>query len=176
MTPYCWHGCVTGVHHPIRRSVRIATRKNPKHPSQLLSMGFGFVEFKYERHALEAIRALQGRELDGHALALKRSRSKRPTASQRERQECSGVVWMRATQPLRAEQGHVIKPKGTKLLVKNIPFEATKREVRDIFAAIGQIRSVRMPSKFDGSHRGYACMYACVGVCVGMHVCMHVSA
>ena len=49
----------------------------------------------------------------------------------------------------------MVKAKGTKLLIKNIPFEATKNEIRELFAAFGQIKSVRMPSKFDGSHRGY---------------------
>ncbi len=47
-----------------------------------------------------------------------------------------------------------MKPKGTKLLVKNVPFEASKAEVRELFAAFGQVKSVRMPSKFDGTHRG----------------------
>ena len=52
------------------------------------------------------------------------------------------------------DQGKVVKSKGTKLLVKNIPFEGTKSEIRELFSAFGQIKSVRMPTKFDGSHRG----------------------
>ena len=48
----------------------------------------------------------------------------------------------------------MVKSKGTKLLVKNIPFEGTKSEIRELFSAFGQIKSVRMPTKFDGSHRG----------------------
>ena len=51
-------------------------------------------------------------------------------------------------------QGKAVKAKGTKLLVKNIPFEGTKNEIRELFAAFGIVKSVRMPSKFDGSHRG----------------------
>eukprot|EP00042_Codosiga_hollandica_P042979 m.402233 g.402233 ORF g.402233 m.402233 type:complete len:70 (-) comp56449_c0_seq6:543-752(-) len=36
-------------------------------------MGFGFVEYKYARHAKDALKTLQGHELHDHALALKAS-------------------------------------------------------------------------------------------------------
>ena len=42
----------------------------------------------------------------------------------------------------------------SKLVVRNLAFEATKKDVRDLFAAFGQIRSVRLPTKADGTHRG----------------------
>lgn len=44
---------------------------------------------------------------------------------------------------------------GTKILVKNIPFEATLPEVKKIFAAYGNLNFVRLPKKIDGQHRGF---------------------
>lgn len=44
---------------------------------------------------------------------------------------------------------------GTKILVKNIPFEATPLELRKIFAAHGELNFVRIPKKLDGQHRGF---------------------
>eukprot|EP00042_Codosiga_hollandica_P042978 m.402224 g.402224 ORF g.402224 m.402224 type:complete len:170 (-) comp56449_c0_seq5:77-586(-) len=99
-------------------------------------MGFGFVEYKYARHAKDALKTLQGHELHDHALALKASTKTAQGSTER--------------------QGKVVSAKGSKLLVRNVPFEATKNEVRELFASFGQLKSVRMPSKFDGTHRGFA--------------------
>lgn len=44
---------------------------------------------------------------------------------------------------------------GTKILVKNVPFEATVGELRKIFAAYGELNFVRVPKKMDGQHRGF---------------------
>ena len=43
-----------------------------------------------------------------------------------------------------------------KLAVRNVPFEASKRELRELFGAFGSLKTVRMPRKFDGQHRGFA--------------------
>lgn len=128
------HACFAAVG-PLR-FVRIATKPDVRTPGAVLSMGFGFVEFRHSRDAKECIKTLQGTRLDEHELQLKLS-TKQSTANQE-------------------KQGKAIKARGTKLLVKNIPFEATKHEIRELFAAFGQLKSVRMPSKFDGSHRGFA--------------------
>ena len=44
---------------------------------------------------------------------------------------------------------------GTKILVKNVPFEGTPEELKKIFAAHGELNFVRLPKKMDGSHRGF---------------------
>lgn len=44
---------------------------------------------------------------------------------------------------------------GTKILVKNVPFEATTAELKKIFAAYGELNFVRIPKKVDGQHRGF---------------------
>lgn len=44
---------------------------------------------------------------------------------------------------------------GTKILIKNVPFEATPQELKKIFAAYGELKFVRIPKKVDGQHRGF---------------------
>lgn len=44
---------------------------------------------------------------------------------------------------------------GTKILVKNVPFEATVQELKKIFASYGELNFVRLPKKLDGQHRGF---------------------
>lgn len=61
------------------RSVRIA-QKNTK--GKVLSMGFGFVELGSKEQAVAAMKALQGKELDGHKIELKFSKANaKPGAS-----------------------------------------------------------------------------------------------
>ena len=43
-----------------------------------------------------------------------------------------------------------------KMLVKNVPFEASKRDIRELFAAHGQLKSVRLPKQVHGRSRGFA--------------------
>ncbi len=44
----------------------------------------------------------------------------------------------------------------TKLLIKNVVFEANKEELRKLFKVYGNINTLRLPFKLDGSHRGFA--------------------
>ena len=46
----------------------------------------------------------------------------------------------------------------TKLLVRNVAFQATKQEITEIFKTYGELVAVRLPSKMSGSgsHRGFA--------------------
>ena len=43
--------------------------------------------------------------------------------------------------------------KGTKLVVRNVAFEATRKDIVALFGPFGQVKSCRLPKKFDGSHR-----------------------
>ena len=49
------------------------------------------------------------------------------------------------------------KKAGTKILVRNVPFQASKEEVVQLFKTFGEIKAVRLPMKLDGSgeHRGF---------------------
>lgn len=89
-------------------SAVIRAKPDPKRPGKYLSMGFGFVEFKDKASAVAAMRAMNGFVLDGHKLEIKLSHQGVDAAAEVRKQDSS-------------------KPKGTKILIKNLPFEATKR-------------------------------------------------
>ena len=40
--------------------------------------------------------------------------------------------------------------------MRNVPFEASKNELKELFSAFGVLKTLRVPKKFDGSHRGFA--------------------
>jgi len=46
---------------------------------------------------------------------------------------------------------------GTKMVVRNIPFQATQNEVRELFKVFGEIKAMRLPKKMvgTGTHRGF---------------------
>ena len=46
--------------------------------------------------------------------------------------------------------------KSSKLIVKNLAFEATEGEIRELFRAYGAVKKVRLPKKVNSkSHRGF---------------------
>ena len=44
----------------------------------------------------------------------------------------------------------------TKIIIKNLAFETTQKELRELFGSYGQIKALRLPKKFDGTSRGFA--------------------
>uniref|UniRef100_J3M1B0 RRM domain-containing protein n=1 Tax=Oryza brachyantha TaxID=4533 RepID=J3M1B0_ORYBR len=99
-----------------------------------VSMGFGFVEFDSVETATNVCKDLQGTVLDGHALIL---------------QLCHGRKDGQAKKKSEKDKS------STKLLVRNVAFEATEKDLRQLFSPFGQIKSLRLPMKF-GTHRGFA--------------------
>lgn len=112
----------------------IKTKPNPKDPQSTLSMGFGFVEFRTKDDAELAIKTFDNHNLNGHRMQLKLSHRK------------AG-----ASKPDRAKS-----EKTNKIIIKNLPFEATRKDVLELFGTYGQVKSVRVPKKFDKSARGFA--------------------
>lgn len=115
-------------------SLKSATVKKHVKKGKNVSMGFGFVEFDSVETATGVCKDLQGTVLDGHALILQLCHVKK--------------------------DGQAAKKNGkdkssTKLLVRNVAFEATEKDLRQLFSPFGQIKSLRLPMKF-GSHRGFA--------------------
>jgi multiple RNA-binding domain-containing protein 1 len=121
-------------------SARVKTKVDPKKPGQILSMGFGFVEFRSKEQAQAALKVMDGYVLDGHVLAVKASHKGLDAAEERRRED---VAKKAAGQR-------------TKIVVKNLPFEASKKDVRALFGTYGQLRSVRVPKKFNSTSRGFA--------------------
>lgn len=116
-----------------------------------LSAGFGFVEFASAKAAAAAMAKLQGVGLDGHALKLAVSRG--TAGSGRAARGGAGAGDG-------GEDGERSRKKkglsDTKIIVRNVAFEATKKDLKTLFAPFGQIKSLRQPRKFDGQHRGFA--------------------
>ena len=52
-------------------------------------------------------------------------------------------------------KGQKDKPdkQSTKLVVRNVAFEATRQEVMSLFSPFGHMKSCRLPRKFDGTPR-----------------------
>ncbi|KAH7637908.1 rna-binding protein 19-like protein [Dermatophagoides farinae] len=122
----------------------IATKKTAK---GILSMGYGFIQFYKSKMAKEAIKKLQNSTLDGHPIEIKLSN--RTTTSK------TNQTAMVKSFSGKNRSGQ--KQTGSKICVKNIPFEATVEDVRKIFSSFGQIKSVRIPKKLAGSsqYRGF---------------------
>lgn len=99
---------------------RVQTKPDPKRPGPdgpRLSMGYGFVGFKTVDGAKKAIKSMQGFVLDGHALNVKFAGR---GAEEDESGKGSGK-----------DKG--AKSRTTKMIVKNVPFEATKKDIRELF-------------------------------------------
>lgn len=121
-------------------SARVKMKPHPKKPGQSLSMGFGFLEFHTKQQAEAALAAMDGYNLDGHQLLIRSSHKALDAAEERRKDD----------------QAKKMTGKKTKVIIKNLPFEVTKRDVRSLFEAYGALRSVRVPKKLDMSTRGFA--------------------
>eukprot|EP01029_Cantina_marsupialis_P014725 TRINITY_DN32305_c0_g1_i1.p1 TRINITY_DN32305_c0_g1~~TRINITY_DN32305_c0_g1_i1.p1 ORF type:complete len:648 (-),score=247.38 TRINITY_DN32305_c0_g1_i1:17-1960(-) len=119
-------------------AVTIPQKKDPRLPDNMLSMGFGFVEFSSDDLAYKALKNCQNMLLDGHNLELKLSQKK-----------ISGEKTKKSRK--RSKKGDASR----KIMVRNLAFEATKKDLRKLFGNFGQLKAVRIPTKFDGSSRGF---------------------
>ncbi|KAI0467109.1 MRD1-like protein [Xylaria cf. heliscus] len=120
------------------RSALVKTKKDMKRPGQTLSMGFGFVSFENSDLAAAAAQVMDGHILMGHKLHVRASHRGLDAAEERKKKE---EIANKAT---------------CTLIVKNLPFQASKREIKALFSAYSQIKAVRMPKKFNHSGRGFA--------------------
>ncbi|XP_047030277.1 probable RNA-binding protein 19 [Helicoverpa zea] len=123
-------------------SVTIAKKKDPKNPGQVLSMGYGFVQYYKRQDANEALKNLQVSTLDGKSLELKRS----------ERGNTNDVRTSKKSTKDSTQNG-------TKILVRNVPFQANRNELHEIFRAFGELKTLRLPKKLSpgtDQHRGFA--------------------
>ncbi|XP_072244102.1 probable RNA-binding protein 19 isoform X2 [Leuresthes tenuis] len=120
------------------KSCTISKKKDKT--GKLLSMGYGFVQYQTAEAAQKALRQLQHCKVDDHQLELKISEraTRTPEMSRKKKQ---------------VEK----KQAGSKILVRNVPFQATVREIRELFCTFGELKTVRLPKKAAGSgnHRGF---------------------
>ncbi|KAK6140463.1 hypothetical protein DH2020_025796 [Rehmannia glutinosa] len=112
------------------RILSVMIKKHLKN-GENVSMGFGFIEFDSVDTAVRICRDLQGTNLDGHALKLQLCKAKKDV------HQCEKVK------------------SSTKLIVRNVAFEATEKDLRELFSPFGQVKSLRLPKRY-GNHRGFA--------------------
>jgi multiple RNA-binding domain-containing protein 1 len=119
-----------------------ATTMTPqgRKPRQM-SKGYGFLSVKSEDDAVRLVRRMQGTELHEHKLVLEVSKTKTSAPSQSSRQAGGDSESAEAS---------------SKLMVRNVPFEATRKDIQLLFSQFANVKTVRMPKKFDGTHRGFA--------------------
>lgn len=120
---------------------RVQTKVDARDPTKRLSMGYGFVGYRSVSAAQAALDTLNGKDLEGHSLSLSFARRGQDAD----------------------DRAPSTKGASTKLVVKNLPFEATKKDVRTLFSSYGQLKSVRVPRKAasvagaaGGGARGFA--------------------
>ncbi|XP_078171883.1 uncharacterized protein LOC144565914 isoform X2 [Carex rostrata] len=99
-----------------------------------IKKGFGFIEFDSPETATNVLKELQGTVLDGYPLTLELLHAKKKGAvPKKEGKEYSS----------------------TKLIVRNVAFGASAKDIRQVFSTFGQIKRVTLPRKI-GTHRGFA--------------------
>lgn len=105
-----------------------------------LSMGYGWCRMAHKQAAQEAIKKLQGYELDGHRINIKISQNR------------DAISDAARVEPQKQDQA-----KGSaKLMVRNVPFQCQVAELESLFSTFGDLKFCRMPKLPSGRHRGFA--------------------
>ena len=106
---------------------RVQMKPDPKNPGSKLSMGYGFVGFKDVEGAKRALKSMQGYVLDGHSLSVR--------------------LAGRGVEEPSEGKGETSGKSSTKVIVKNVPFEASKKDIRELFGYVTppSIRSRSFP-------------------------------
>ncbi|KAH0487137.1 MAG: uncharacterized protein KVP18_000015 [Porospora cf. gigantea A] len=119
---------------------KLSTRKKD---GARVSLGFGFATFENAAAAESCIKRFQGQCLDGKTLELSLSHHSGGKKQPGPRQD--------------VESRRVLKSAvDKKLVVKNLPFEATKKDLYRLYGSVAQLAGVRIPKKPDGTSRGFA--------------------
>eukprot|EP00514_Thraustochytrium_sp_LLF1b_P002294 CAMPEP_0184526316 /NCGR_PEP_ID=MMETSP0198_2-20121128/10588_1 /TAXON_ID=1112570 /ORGANISM="Thraustochytrium sp., Strain LLF1b" /LENGTH=799 /DNA_ID=CAMNT_0026917877 /DNA_START=78 /DNA_END=2477 /DNA_ORIENTATION=- len=114
-----------------------------------LSLGYGFVEFANRDACKKALRKARGMMLDEHELDVKISRRKVDV-------EATNKKARKTTDAALGSSDSSEASKATKIVIRNLAFEANQKELKQLVSAYGQVNTIRMPRKFDGTHRGFA--------------------
>jgi multiple RNA-binding domain-containing protein 1 len=113
-----------------------------------ISMGYGFIEFTSIQGAVKMVGRINGSSLHEHLLEVKAS-NKRLSVPQQS--------LIKKSTKGRSDGTDDGNPNETnKLIVRNVAFQATKDELKTLFSAFGTIKTLRIPRKIGGVHRGFA--------------------
>ncbi|CAK9115870.1 unnamed protein product [Durusdinium trenchii] len=127
----------------MRKKAAVTKKKGAvKEEEKNLSMGYGFLEFETAAQAQEVLKKKQGVLIDGHAVQLQLSQARGSkvmgNSNAKSSAKASGI-------------------KSSSICVRNVAFEATRKELYQLFGAYGTVTSCRLPKKSDYSgHRGFA--------------------
>lgn len=121
-------------------TIQIAKKKDLKNAGQQIPLGYGFIQFKTNAAAEKALRSMQFSEIDDQRIELKRS--DRTVQGQADTS--------------RIQKNNKNQKGTTKIMIKNIPFQAKMTEIRDLFKVFGEMKAVRLPKKTGSDqHRGF---------------------
>ncbi|KAK8924889.1 Nuclear localization sequence-binding protein [Metarhizium anisopliae] len=99
------------------------------------SRGFGYVDFETPEAATKAYEAMQGFELDGRPLNLDYANTRPAESNPRDR----------ATDRAK-KHGDSVSPESETLFIGNLPFDTDQETVRQFFAEVAEVTSVRLPT------------------------------
>jgi multiple RNA-binding domain-containing protein 1 len=137
-----------------------AAASNTTDAKRALSLGYGFIEFGDRASVEIALSKFQGAVLDGKALELKRSQKKLGPSTSSTSEQSGAVKTTKKRSAAESddddEDDDTTKSTRTKLLVKNVAFQTSLQEMRELFSTFGTLKSLSMPKKYDGGHRGFA--------------------
>ena len=143
----------------VKKKTKIQTQlKNQKHikeePNFTDSMGFGFIEYETSENAQKAMKFMQNLIIDEHSIKLSLSTKKISSKEQK-------LIELKQKRKIPETESNPFddKLKSAKLLVKNLAFEASQKDLRELFSAFGQIKVVRLPKKYDGTRKYYIFLY-----------------
>lgn len=97
---------------------RVQTKADAARPGVRLSAGYGFAGFKSKDEAKRALKALEGVVLDGHVLTVR---------------------WAGRGAEEETEAKGEGKARSAKMIVKNVPFEATKKDIQELFGCVWRL-------------------------------------
>lgn len=121
--------------------IQIAKKRNPENLQLQIPLGYGFIQFKTTLSAENALKTMQFCVIDDKQIELKRS--DRTVQGQ-------GQAELKQSSKMKAQKT------STKLMVRNIPFQANTNEIRDLFKTFGELKAVRLPKKMSSDqHRGF---------------------
>lgn len=119
------------------------------------SKGYGFVKFEQLESSQKAHDDLAGYELDDHNIAIEYSA---PQAGKKDQQQqpakAPAKLLKKLPETFTDAEGRLVTFK--KLVVRNVPFEATQKDLLQLFGTYGKVKTVRIPKKLTGGHRGFA--------------------
>ena len=101
-----------------------------------LSSGYGFIEFTESASVQQALKKFQGFILDEHSLQLSVSKPKKENPKNKKNKSINDKF-----------------KNSNKILIRNIPFEATKNDIKNLFKAFGETKAIRLPRKMNNQHR-----------------------